>query len=294
MQSLMTIFEKSGAIFIEILPYVVFSVLVGEFLKFTSWTKLIYIWITKSQFLSIFISAILGMVSPLCTYGTVPVLLQLFRAGIPIAPLVTFLSASTLMNPQLFIMTWGGLDLEMALMRVGTVFMFALIFGNLLRVLPLEWVVNKNALKQKKDKDIVLNREIKQFKLKVFFKNSLENLEFVGFYLVIGIIAGAIIEVYVPSVWFSYIYSSNNMLSVLIGGLMGIPLYACGGGIIPLVRSLIESGMSRGAALAFFIVGPATRVTPLMALATILKPLFIVVYIILLISFSLLVGFYYQ
>ncbi|NLG83188.1 MAG: hypothetical protein GX493_00970 [Firmicutes bacterium] len=43
-------------------------------------------------------AALLGMVSPFCTYGTVPVVLRLFRAGMEPAPLVTFLVTSSLMN----------------------------------------------------------------------------------------------------------------------------------------------------------------------------------------------------
>ena len=52
--------------------------------------------------------------------------------------------------------------------------------------------------------------------------------------------------------------------------------------------------MGRGSALAFFLVGPATRLTPLMALATVLRGPFVLVYVLTLILFSLLVGLGYQ
>ncbi|NIO71195.1 MAG: permease, partial [Anaerolineae bacterium] len=44
-----------------------------------------------------------------------PVLVQLLRHGVPPAPLLTFVVASSLMNPQLFVLMLGGLGLEMAL-----------------------------------------------------------------------------------------------------------------------------------------------------------------------------------
>jgi len=88
-------------------PYVLAGVILGEILKLTSWTKLVYVWTAKSRFLSILTASALGMISPLCTYGTVPVILQLFRAGVPLAPLATFLSVSSEMNPQLLVFTWG-------------------------------------------------------------------------------------------------------------------------------------------------------------------------------------------
>jgi uncharacterized membrane protein YraQ (UPF0718 family) len=49
--------------------------------------------------------------------------------------------------------------------------------------------------------------------------------------------------------------------------------------------------MGTGAALAFFIVGPATRIAPLVALSTIIRPRFIGVYILLLFIFAVLAGF---
>jgi uncharacterized membrane protein YraQ (UPF0718 family) len=76
----------------------------------------------------------------------------------------------------------------------------------------------------------------------------------------------------------------------LLAALLGVPLYACGGGVIPLIRALIEQGMAPAAALAFLIAGPATRVPPLMALATILRPAVVVSYVILLIAYSVLAG----
>jgi uncharacterized membrane protein YraQ (UPF0718 family) len=72
--------------------------------------------------------------------------------------------------------------------------------------------------------------------------------------------------------------------------LLGIPLYACGGGTIPLIHALMGKGMSTGAALAFFIVGPATRIAPLVALSTIIRPSFIGIYILMLFAFAVLSG----
>ena len=47
---------------------------------------------------------------------------------------------------------------------------------------------------------------------------------------------------------------------------VGVPLYACGGGTIPLLQSWLAEGMSLGSAAAFMITGPATKITNLVAL----------------------------
>jgi len=52
--------------------------------------------------------------------------------------------------------------------------------------------------------------------------------------------------------------------------------------------------MGKGSALVFFLVGPATRFTPLLGLATVLRGAFLVAYVSALILFSLLAGLIFQ
>ena len=47
---------------------------------------------------------------------------------------------------------------------------------------------------------------------------------------------------------------------------IGVPLYACGGGTIPLIRGWLMDGMSVGSAAAFMLTGPATKITNLSTL----------------------------
>lgn len=292
-EMIVMVFEKAGFTLWTMAPYVCVGIILGELLRYTPWTKVIYHYINKSPFLSIFISVILGMFSPLCTYGTIPVVLNLFKSGVAVAPLIAFLSVSSLMNPQLFIMTWGGLGIEIAFIRTLNIFLFGLILGLILYLIPDSWIVNVNI--NKKHLNFTNNKcQIeKNLNYKSFLTNILETLEFVTYYIVLGVIVGAFVEVFIPSQWISSIFQQGRWLSVILAALLGIPLYVCGGGVIPLIRSLIQQGMSKGAALTFLIVGPATRLTPLFALATIIRPAFLAVYLSIVILFSLIVGIIY-
>ena len=93
------------------------------------------------------------------------------------------------------------------------------------------------------------------------------------------IIIAAAIEVFVPSAWVVKLLGEEHWYSVLIAGSLGVPFYACGGGAIPWIKVLLDEGMSRGAALAFFLAGPATRITALAALATVLSRRALVLYV---------------
>ena len=61
-------------------------------------------------------------------------------------------------------------------------------------------------------------------------------------------------------------FGGNEAWGVLMAATIGVPLYACGGGTIPLLQSWLAEGMSLGSAAAFMITGPATKITNLGAL----------------------------
>jgi len=273
----------------QLLPYLVLGVLASEGLRYTPVANVLERGCRRHPAVAIPAAALLGIASPLCTYGTVPLVLQLMRAGVPIAPLATFLSASSLMNPQLLILSWGGLGPRIALARLAAVFTFGILLGALMHFLPERWLVNP----EQREARIKPPKPRPVFGWEAFLRNSAKMLQFVGFYVMFGILIGSLIEVAVPGRWIVTVFGGGGWYQVLLAALLGVPLYACGGGVIPLIRSLIEQGMAPAAALAFLIAGPATRVPPLMALATIVRPLVVIVYVVLLIGYAVLAGLIY-
>jgi hypothetical protein len=282
---------------VGILPYLIAGVLLGELLKFTSWTKIIYKWVSKSPFVAVLAASLIGTVSPLCTYGTIPVVIELYKSGVPVAPLVTFLAASSLMNPQLFVMTAGGIDnigLEVAVVLVIAVVLISLTLGLLTYLVPAKYIIRKSIALYDDGGCNIIKRDKKIFMIRQYFINCSRNLKNVGFYLLIGITLSIIIELYIPKAWiWNAIGEQHGVRSTLFASLLGVPLYACGGGAIPLVDRMIKNGMSKGSGLAFFIVGSATRPAPIAAMAVLFTPLFLVAYCAFLIVTSVLMGMIY-
>jgi uncharacterized protein len=291
MASLVDVLARAGTAFIGLFPYLLLGVLTGQLLRGTRLTALVRGGCERSLPVAVLFAAVLGAVSPLCTYGTVPLMLQLLAGGVPVAPLCTFLSTSSLMNPQLFILTAGGLGLELALVRVGAVLAFGALLGLAVHQLPARFVVNAGALSRAAEP---APAPAPRLTVRGVAKGTLHGLEFVGFYFIIGVLVGAVIEVLVPGRWVARLFAGGRWSSVFVATVLGVPLYACGGGAIPLVRSAARQGMSRGAALAFLIIGPATRVTPLMSLTAMLRPRTVVLYVALLFAFSMLAGLLYR
>ena len=274
---------------IQLFPYVILGSLLGELLKYTSWTKLIFRFTKRYQYLAVVSAAVLGILSPLCTYGTVPVLITLYHGGVSLGPLIAFLAASSMMNPQLFVMTVGGLGWKVALFRLLFVFIFAVLCGLGMLLLPHDFVVRPAVAEERIPEEEILSRPKKKFTLKSYITGAGKDLLFVGRMMCLGILIAAIVDQLPLSLLFGEVDTSSP-LGILTAALVGIPVYACGGGTIPLIASLMEQGMSLGSALAFLTVGPATRITSLAAIATIFRKRFLAVYVIALLVFSVAAG----
>lgn len=62
----------------------------------------------------------------------------------------------------------------------------------------------------------------------------------------------------IPSSWVTTIFGSGNAFSVPLAAVLGLPLYINTEASLPLVRAMLDAGMSQGAALAFLITGAGT------------------------------------
>ncbi|MDR0455821.1 MAG: permease [Treponema sp.] len=277
----------------DLLPYLAAGVMVSELLKFTSWTKIVYKWVSKSPVFSVLSASIIGIISPLCTYGTIPVMIELYKSKVHIAPLISFLAASSLMNPQLFIMTLGGIGPEMAVVRTLAVFVFSCAAGMLCYIIPEKFMIRQNINFYEDGGDKINNREKKFFMVKQYVINCLKNLKHIGVYLIIGIVIGVAADLYIPKGLIYTAFRAGRIQSILAGAVLGVPLSPCGGAAIPLVSAMIDNGMGKGTALAFFIVGPAARPAPLAAMSALLSPLFLAGYCVFLVFSAVLMGLIY-
>ena len=89
---------------------------------------------------------------------------------------------------------------------------------------------------------------------------------------------------------FGSLFGQNEGFGILLAATIGVPLYACGGGTIPLLQQWLLSGMTMGAAASFMITGPATKITNLGALKIVLGLRRFILYLGYVIVFSLASG----
>jgi len=275
------------------LPYFLAGIFLGELIKFASWTKIIFKWVSKSPAKAAISASVIGMLSPLCTYGTIPIVIELYKSKVCAAPLIAFCAASSLMNPQLFVMTAGGIGLEMAVVRAIAVFAFSFAAGMLTLIIPDRFMIRKTIKIYEDGGEKIENREKKIFNVKRYFINCFKSFLYVLPFLLIGVFLGAAVTVFVPQRFFFEALYMGRVQSILAGVIIGIPMNACGGGAIPFVQTLLDLGLGKGTALAFFLAGPALRPAPLAAMSALFTPLMLAGYAVFLIISAVLMGLVY-
>jgi uncharacterized membrane protein YraQ (UPF0718 family) len=89
---------------------------------------------------------------------------------------------------------------------------------------------------------------------------------FLGFAFV-----GYFVNGLIPASWVAAVFGSGNIYSVPLAATLGLPLYINSEASLPLIRALLDNGMSQGAAMAFMIAGAGTSIGAIAGALTIAR-----------------------
>ena len=123
-----------------------------------------------------------------------------------------------------------------------------------------------------------------------YLLNLWRNVKATGLYFLFGILLSALFQRYVPQDLMVRVFGGNEAWGVLMAATIGVPLYACGGGTIPLLRSWLAEGLSLGSATAFMVTGPATKITNLGALKIVMGMKRFILYLLFVMAYAFLSG----
>lgn len=238
----------------------------------------------RSGVFGIVIASALGIASPLCMYGTIPIAASFSKSGMKDDWLAAFMMSSILLNPQLIVYS-AALGTTVLAIRIASCFVCGIVAGLLVRIFcKKKPFFSFGSFEEPKSRDTDPNLLLR------FLKNLWRNVKATGLYFLVGILLSAIFQRYVPTDLMVKLFGGNRALGVLMAASIGVPLYACGGGTIPLLRAWLIDGMSIGSAASFMLTGPATKITNLGALKIVLGVKNFVLYIVYVILFSLATG----
>ena len=246
----------------------------------------------KPLFAGNVMASLLGIVTPFCSCSAIPLFLGFIETGIPVGITFSFLIAAPMINEVAVMMLFSLFGWEVGVIYILMGLVIAITAGWIIGKLHLEkwlqdWVRNLKFGESSNDNELLtIDDRIQAGKIAV--KDILGKI---WPYVILGIGVGALVHGYVPNDSLASLISKSNWYSVPLAVLIGVPLYACSPGAVPIAYALIEKGVPLGTALAFMMSVIAISLPELIILKKVLKLPFILTFVGIIAAGIIIVGF---
>lgn len=275
-----------------LLTLVVFVVGILRSFVTVAWTRRV---LAGRQTLGNVVAAFLGIITPFCSCSAVPLFIGFMTAGVPLGVTFSFLIAAPMVNEIALVLLYGLLGWEVALIYLITGLSVAIAAGWIMGRMNLEphvedWVVQIRA----GEAAMVDERMTLRDRLTFALDSVREIVGRVWKFIVLGIAVGAGIHGYVPDGYLAGVMGADAWWSVPLSVLIGIPMYSNAAGIVPVVEALLGKGAALGTVLAFMMSVIALSFPEMVILRKVLKPRLIAVFIGVVGSGILLVGYLFN
>lgn len=241
------------------------------------------------------LAALLGVVTPFCSCSAVPLFIGFMTAGIPLGVTFSFLIAAPMVNEIALVLLYGLLGWKIAALYFVTGITIAVVTGWVLGRMKLEghiedWVKEIRA----GEANMADQTMTWQDRFEYAWDSVKEIVGRVWKFVVLGIAVGAGIHGYVPEGYLAGIMGDSAWWSVPFSVLIGIPMYTNAAGVIPVVEALLGKGAALGTVLAFMMSVIALSFPEMVILRKVLKPRLIGIFICVLGSGILVVGYLFN
>ena len=272
----------------QIFPYWVLGIVLGSVISVFGKGRIHALFLRlqgkKLGIFGVIPASLLGIASPLCMFGTIPLAASFSEKGMRHDWLAAFMMSSMLLNPQLIFYS-AALGPTALIVRFTLCLLCGITAG-----LCVHFFYKGKPFFNFKSFGAAESRDTDPNLFLRLLKNIGRNIKATGLYFFLGILLSALFQRYMPEDVFAGLFGSQRGFGVLLAATVGVPLYVCGGGTIPLLQQWLLNGMSLGAAAAFMLTGPATKITNLGAVKIVLGTKKFLLYLLYVIVFSLAAG----
>jgi hypothetical protein len=250
------------------------------------------------------LAALLGVVTPFCSCSAVPLFIGFVTTGVPLGVTFSFLISAPMVNEIALVLLFGLFGWKVAALYLGTGLLIAISAGWIIGRLKMEkhvedWVYATKA--SAGGCNCANGGNCGADTPLTFAARVAAGLEAVRdivgrvwLYVVAGIAVGAGIHGYVPTNAMAAIMGKDAWWSVPLSVLIGVPMYANAAGIIPVVQALLGKGAALGTVLAFMMSVIGLSLPELIILRKVLKPRLIAVFVGVMATGILLVGYLFN
>ncbi len=230
-----------------------------------------------------------GAAIPLCACGVIPFLVTFLSLGIPLAPILAFTAASPIMDPADMVLTLEVLGWRFALCTLAAALALGFGTGGLYLWLRRHGLVESTPRVRAVPGQTARSAGMGAGPL---LRRLGSQLWFVGKYLLLAMVLGALIETAMPAQVIRGMLGVHAWYSVPTGVVLGLATYGISS--VPFAKVLLAMGASPGGVMAFFLAGHATSVGLLTAMATLVRKRTFILYLLTTVAVSLLFGVAYQ
>lgn len=202
-----------------------------------------------------------GFLMTACSHGILAIAIQLYKKGASVPAVITFLLASPWANLPMTILMFGFFGIKALYIVLGAM-LIALVTGLIFMGLDsLGWIEGSNEAADPQD---VSWDRVTDFDLKKAVKGSVAGAvslaNMVLWWILIGILAAAIIGAYVPEHWFMQ-WLGPDLTGMLVTLLFATVIEVCSEGTSPIAFEIYAQTGALGNPFIFLMAGVATDYT---------------------------------
>ncbi|MEO0097814.1 MAG: permease [candidate division WOR-3 bacterium] len=282
---------------LEIIPSILLGFLLSGIIHEFVPQNIVNKYLGKKDIWSLLRVSLLGIILPLCCFGSLPVAVGFKKKGMPLGSILAFLVTTPATSISAILITYKLLGVKFTIYLCLAVILMGIIIGIIGNLLKVE-----NEIKD--ESDICPMCEEASFHLfhmhhqKGFKKKIISILTYsfidlpkeIGLELIIGIILAAVVATITPIGLLikKYLSGPYGYLFAIIFGLL---MYICATASVPLVAAFLYQGLNIGAGMVLLLAGPITSYGTILVIRKEFGFKVLIIYLALIIILSLIFGY---
>ncbi|MGI9415828.1 MAG: permease [Hyphomicrobiales bacterium] len=249
-------------------------------------------------------ASVIGALTPVCGVSVLPLVAALLAARVPLAPVMAFWLSSPITGPGMLAITVATLGTSFAIGKTVLAVAIGLFGGGVTCVLVrrLTWLdapvrqgaliaTAQDACGTAGSTEVRWDFWREKERRRAFGATAYATGKLMLIWLLAAFIAEYFLRAWLPPDMIGRFVGSETAWAVPIAAVIGAPIYLDGYASLPLVRGLIDAGMSNGAAMAFLIAGGITSAWAAIPVYALVRLPVFALYIVLAVVSALLSGF---
>jgi uncharacterized membrane protein YraQ (UPF0718 family) len=254
---------------------------------------------------AVVLASLIGAITPVCGVTVLPLMAGLLAAGVPLAPVMAFWLSSPVTDPAMFTVTVATLGVQFAVFKTLFAFLLGLV-GGLASASPIlrSWtaeplrqgglaaILGQGSICDIADFEAAIWR--RAARRQRFGNEVLAMTRLIGICLGFAFAVEYLMQQYLQAQAFAGLLGKESAWAIPLAVFVGSPAYLDGYAALPLVRGLIDHGMSPGAAMAFLVSGSVVSIWGALAIIPVLKLRPFLLYLALALAGSAATGWIYD